>query len=144
MESTSRIIIYNDGSIPSKLNLKEGYIFIKRAKMKNGEMSTYYTIPGGHVEDGESFEEAGIREIEEELSIKVQIEKLVLDIFNEDIKRKEKFYFAKYISGVLDIGNGPEFTSPDPIKYGTYEIVSVDKSQINNINLLPKEIKNML
>lgn len=146
MESTSRMIIYNsaDKTIPSKLDLKEGYILIKRTKFIDSKEYVYYTIPGGHVEEGETFEEAGIREIEEELNIKVEINDILLDMVNEDLKRREKFYFASYKSGILDVGNGPEFTNPDPAKYGTYEIVTVDKDKIKSINLLPKEIKEKL
>lgn len=144
MEKTSRIIIYNNGKIPNRLNLKEGYIFIKRTKYIDGKENIYYTVPGGHVEENETFKVAGLREIKEELNIEVEIEKELFHFFNEELKRDEVFYLARYKSGNLEYGNGPEFVNPDLIKYGKYEIVSIKKEDIDSINLLPKEIKKMI
>ena len=144
METTARVVIYNNSEIKNELNLEEGYIFIKRTKYKGDMEDIYYTIPGGHVEEGETPEQAVIREIEEELNINIEIEQLLIEMYNEDLKRKEFFYKGKYVSGILKEGNGPEFTNPDIKKYGKYEIVSVKKDKLSEVNLLPKEVKKLL
>lgn len=141
MEKTARVIIYNDGNIPNALNLKEGYICIKRTKCIGGNINTYYTIPGGHVEAGETTEIAALREIKEELSIDIEIVDTLMNLYNSHLIRDEVFYVGKYKSGLLQNGDGPEFTNPDIDKYGTYEIVCVSKDEIKDINLVPLEVK---
>ena len=133
-KKTSRAIIIIDDKLVS----------IKRTKyLETGEY-VYYTFPGGHVEAGESFEMTVIREVKEELGIDVKIDELFASIYNEDLKQPEKFYICSYVSGTIGTGDGPEFTNVDLKKYGKYEIVYIDKKDINKYNLLPENIKTAL
>lgn len=134
---TSRAVILNDK--------KDGIISIKRTKYKNGKVyATYYTFPGGHVENGEKFEETVVREVHEELGINVKIIKEIKSIINNELNRQEKFFFCENIGGKIHEGDGPEFTNINYEKYGKFEIVEIKISQINKYNLLPIEIKNEL
>ena len=144
-EKTARAVLYINKDTPNNLkNFKEGYLFIKRVKNINGERKEYYSFPGGHVDPGETFEEAVLRELEEELNIKCKINKLVLKFENTEIKRSEKFYEVEYVSGVLKEGEGEEFKDPNVEKYGSFEIVIIPKSDINKYNILPIEVKEKL
>lgn len=49
----------------------DGLFFIAR-RLPSGEMGCRWEFPGGKVEEGESFQEALIREYEEEFGIKVK------------------------------------------------------------------------
>lgn len=138
MEITSRGIIFKE------VDNKKCIISIKRTKFKENGEYVYYTFPGGHVEENESFETAVIREIYEELGIEVSIEKLFKDIFNEDLKRRELFYICNYESGNIGTGNGEEWQNVDYEKYGKYEICYIPINEIPNYNLLPNEIANDL
>ena len=124
----------------------EKYIVsIKRTKYKNGNIDkVYYTFPGGHIENGESSEDTVIREVYEELSVEIDITKEIANIFNSDIKRQEIFYICSLKSGVIKPGNGPEWTNPDVEKYGDYEIVYIKCNELEQYNILPSEIKNLL
>ena len=134
MEITSRGIIFKE------INNKKCIVSIKRTKyIEDGEY-VYYTFPGGHVENGEIFEEALIREIEEELGIKVKVKEIFKDIFNEDLKRRELFYICEYVSGTIGTGIGEEWQNVDYKKYGKYEICYIPIYDFYNYNLLPKEI----
>ncbi len=136
--STSRAIIFLDKNY-------DKIISIKRTKYKdNKKNKIYYTFPGGHVEDGESFEETLKREIFEELGIDVNIEGEFAHIFNNDLNRDEMFYICTYKSGKIGSGTGPEWSNPDVTKYGKYEIKLVDINKINELNFLPIYIKNKL
>lgn len=144
-EKTARAILYINESTPNNLKgFKEGYLFIKRVKKVNGERKEYYSFPGGHVDPGETFEQAVLRELEEELNIKCKIKKLVLKLENTEIKRSEEFYEVEYVSGILKEGEGEEFTDPDVEKYGSFEIVIIPKSEVSKYNILPVEVKEKL
>lgn len=136
METTARGIIFTDEN-------KDKIISIKRTKYVDGKVSkVYYTFPGGHVEGRETCVETLIREVEEELSIKVKNIEEFEHIYNEELKRDELFYTCIYSSGVLSKGNGPEWQNPDCNKYGDYEIVVIDVADVEKYNFLPIDIKS--
>lgn len=122
-------------------------VTIKRQKFKNGKMiKEYYTLPGGHVENDESFEEAVKREVLEELNAHITINEKLLSLYNEDLNRDEEFFICNLINEneVIEKGNGPEWTNPDIEKYGSYEIVYIKVKGINDYNILPPQIKELL
>jgi 8-oxo-dGTP pyrophosphatase MutT (NUDIX family) len=61
----------------------------------------YYTYPGGTVEKDETPEIAAQREIFEETSIRVAVEKLLyqVDIYSKASAKREYFYLCTYIDG---------------------------------------------
>ncbi len=120
-------------------------ITIKRTKYKDGKIvNEYYTLPGGHVEENETYEDAVIREVFEELNIKVSIKNKLLSSYNNDLDRYEDFYICNIVSGIISKGSGPEWTNPDVEKYGSYEIVYIDIHDISNYNILPTNVKEEL
>ena len=110
MNKTGRAIIIENNSI----------ITIKRTKYnEDGTIKRiYYTFPGGHLEGEETFKQATIREVYEELSIDVEIESEFMSLFNKELDRDEKFFLVKIKSGKIQKGNGPEFANTDYQKYG--------------------------
>lgn len=135
-EKTGRAIMLTDHN---KL------VTIKRTKYKNGKIvKEYYTFPGGHVEEGESFETATLRELEEELGIRAKIEKEFCHLFNEELQREEAFFLVKHISGEIGSGKGPEFVNINYERYGKYEIVLLDIQKLQNYTLYPLEIRDLL
>lgn len=111
--------------------------------LKNPNMSEYYTIPGGGLEEGESFEEGVKREIKEEFGIDVEVVEKLYEMENGEKNQKEYFYLCKYIGGKFGTGQGPEF-SGDP-KYahrGKYIPEIVKREDIEKITLLPYEIRD--
>lgn len=135
MVKTGRAILLIDNKI----------VTIKRTKYKDEKIiKEYYTFPGGHVEDKESFESATIRELKEELGIDTIIDKEYIHIYNKDLDRDEKFFLCSYLSGNFGIGDGPEFTDTNYQKYGKYEISLLEKDKIKDYNLLPIEVKEKL
>ncbi|MFA5358557.1 MAG: NUDIX domain-containing protein [Patescibacteria group bacterium] len=65
-------------------------------RRKNGK--EYFTFPGGGVEDGESVEQATIREIKEETTLDIKIEKLLYHHIYDN-KQEQFFYLCSYLSG---------------------------------------------
>ena len=145
MLETARGLLYVNNKIPNEIkDFKEGYVFIKRIKYIDNKEYVYYALPGGHLDNGETAEEAVIREIKEELNIDVKINKKILEMHNKNINKKEKFYELEYLNGVLKEGNGEEFKNPCVEKYGRYEIEIISKKDIKKYNILPVEIKKII
>jgi ADP-ribose pyrophosphatase YjhB (NUDIX family) len=126
------------------IKIDDDFLFIKRTNKPNAMYIEYYAFIGGHVEDGENFEEACIREVYEELGINIKINELFYEMYNEDIDTYEKFYIVDYIDGELGTGKGEEFTNQDETKYGKYEIVKIKKEQLKDYFILPEEVKDKL
>lgn len=65
----------------------------------------YYTFPGGGIENSETNEQATVREIKEETSLDVQVEKLVYELHhnNGDI---HYYFLCHYLRGELAVQSG--------------------------------------
>ncbi len=115
----------------------------RKKEQQNGIIRDYYVIPGGKQESGETDEETLIREMNEELGVTVKMKEKVIDFYSEYNDSIQKFYSCEYISGKLGTGTGPEFTNKEQY-VGTFDIELINFDEIKNINLVPKEIKNIL
>ena len=135
MRKATRLIIEENDNI----------IFIKRTKKVSGSPKVFYVLPGGMLDEGEDYETAGIREAKEELDVDIKIDSLLMEEYNEDLDKLERFYFADIISGKIKLGNGEEFKNMDiNSKYGLYEIVRISKKEISAYDILPISIKDKL
>ena len=87
-------------------------LIMERYRKVDGEMLHYYTIPGGGVEEGETKEEACIRETKEESSLDVEIVKFIAkEEYDEGIVY---WYLTKYLSGTPTLGGEElEHDTPD-------------------------------
>lgn len=131
----------------TRLIIEEGnnIIFIKRTKKINGGLKTYYVLPGGQLDEGEDWEQAGIREAKEELSVDIKLDELFIEEYNEDLDKQERFYFATVLKGKVKQGEGEEFQNMNiDSKYGLYEIVRISKKELGAYNILPITIKDKL
>ena len=97
----------------------------------------YYVFPGGGIEEGETPEEAAVREVKEELGIDIEIERLLTTLtFNN---RLQYYFCANYIKGEFGTGEGEEFSHTD-IDRGTYNPILLQKESLRLYDLRPLEI----
>jgi 8-oxo-dGTP diphosphatase len=97
----------------------------------------YFIFPGGGIDEGESEEQAAIREAEEELGIAVEIIQKVAELTRPSGKQ---FYFlVRHIDGVFGTGTGEEYGEYDP-KYGTYLPLWMQIDEVLQKNVLPREL----
>ena len=115
MEKTARAIIVDGRKV---------LVFFRR-RIRNGEEVTYYSLPGGHLEIGETFEDAVIREVKEEMNIDVKIIDYVGG--KNDMNCEERFYHCEIIGGEIKFG-GEELERCCDSNY--YEIRWVDVDDI--------------
>jgi ADP-ribose pyrophosphatase YjhB (NUDIX family) len=79
--------------------VRDGRILLMH-RIKNGE--EYYSFPGGLVEDGETPEAAVVREIREEFTLGIIIEKFLFDM--ESMGKHGYYYLVTEYSGTPVLG----------------------------------------
>lgn len=98
----------------------DGKILIGKRK---GSHAPYFSIPGGHLDQGETFEEGAIREVKEETDLNIKDPKVIAVTNNLDTYRNERLHYisivllAQNFSGVLKImepGKCEEWLWADP------------------------------
>lgn len=131
-------------SVRGILKEKDRIVLIHRIKSVKGEIKDYFVIPGGKMEDEETEEETLIREMYEELGIKVKPLKRVLEYNNFEYDGSIQIYYeCEFVSGEIGTGQGEEIVSKDK-DYGEFIPVIIDIKEIENINLVPYSIKQKI
>lgn len=122
MQRVRAVLIHNDKLVLMKRVWKE---------------REYYVFPGGGVEEGETHEQALIRECQEELGVLVKPARLFAE---QDFRKDHEFFYeCSYVSGEIGTGEGEEFSRP--VEYnGTHEVVLLSKSELSGREVLPKDI----
>ena len=111
--------------------IDDNVLLIERYRKEGDELLHYFTIPGGGVEDDETYEEAAIRETLEETCCNIEIVR-ALDVENYPGGKCHWFY-GKYISGTPTLGGEEkERNNPD----NSFKVVLIDIKDIDNINIL--------
>ena len=72
----------------------------------------YYVFPGGGVDEGETPEQAAVREAMEELGIEVAIKWKVAIIYFD--QSTQIYFLVERVGGEFGTGTGEEFTDSDP------------------------------
>ena len=77
---------------------------------KNDSGRSYWVIPGGGIEAGESEEECVQREMQEETNLEVSVERLLIDEpgHPDGVYKRRKTYLCRIISGQASPGYEPE------------------------------------
>jgi 8-oxo-dGTP diphosphatase len=101
----------------------------------------YFTFPGGHVDPGETPEQAAIREAEEELGLQVVIKRPVAEIWWHD--KPQYYYLVGTLGGVFGTGTGEEMIHPEPEK-GTYLPVWVPLKDLLDLPVLPLSLARIV
>ena len=73
----------------------------------------YFVFPGGGVDEGESLEQAAIRETMEELGLEVAIKHKVAEVHLGQ-KSRQVYFLVEQTGGEFGSGIGEEFTNSDP------------------------------
>ncbi|MFI5713743.1 NUDIX domain-containing protein [Kribbella sp. NPDC051620] len=103
---------------------------------------TYYTLPGGGVEDGETPQEAAVRESHEELGLIVRVDGLLAVV---NFRGSTQYYYrAEVLGGEFGTGTGDELASPAHSRAGTYRPVWLDPSQLAVRDVRPPSIAQAL
>lgn len=103
----------------------------------------YYVFPGGGVEDEETIEQAVLREVLEETSTQVKLDKLLYQHIYDD-GTSQFFHLCQYIFGEPKLGESNEARRmrKDPTNF--YQPLWVEIEKISELLLYPLEIRDWL
>lgn len=106
----------------------------------------YYTFPGGGVVEGESPEQAAVREAREELGIEVAIKQRVAEVqFGH--KSRQIYFLAEQAGGEFGSGTGEEFLEEnrDHPQKGIYIPIWMPLSELpQHTNIYPAELARLV
>ncbi|ENQ8704908.1 MULTISPECIES: NUDIX domain-containing protein [Vibrio] len=120
------------------VNCQNGYILlIKRFK----EGRNYWVFPGGGVEVEELLEEAIVREVFEETSLRIDNYQEIFSVVNRG--RKEHFYLVNvpFFDPKLS-SHSPEYEAQS--SSNRYELTWVKLNDLSKLNLVPVEAKEIV
>ena len=87
---------------------------------------SYWLLPGGGLEDGESTQECVIREMREETGLEVKVERLLFDDpgYEGEVYERYHTYLCSIVSGTPKPGYEPEVEAAE--RYGIVEVAWFD------------------
>ena len=101
----------------------------------------YFTFPGGHVDEGETPEQAAIRETEEELGLQVKLKQLVAKIGWQG--KWQHYYLVETTGGVFGSGRGEEMLHLLPER-GTYHPLWMPVSELLEQPVKPRQLPQLV
>lgn len=120
--------------------IRENNVLLMKRRNKGKE---YYVFPGGGVEDNETVEQAVLREVLEETTLQVSIDKLLYHhhyVNDSD----QYFYLCTFISGEPKLGNANEKEEMEKNNDNFYQPLWVKIKTLNNLLVYPLEIRDWL
>jgi len=98
------------------MRVRAGVVLIENGKValieRHRAGKHYYVFPGGGVDEGETSEQAAIREMEEETGLRVTVQRKLAEIhfgLSEQV-----YYLVDRLDGEFGTGTGEEFTDSNP------------------------------
>lgn len=89
---------------------QDGQVLV--GKRKNSH-APYYSIPGGHLDEGETFEQCAIREVWEETGINVSDPRVIAVTNNLETYQQEGKHYISIILLVENIDETPKLVEPE-------------------------------
>jgi len=101
----------------------------------------YFTFPGGHVDEGETPEQAAVRETEEELGLQVMLKQLLAQVGWNG--KWQYYYLVEVTGGIFGSGCGEEMLGPLSER-GTYLPMWMPVAELLNQPVKPRELAELV
>lgn len=103
---------------------------------------TYYVLPGGGSNPGETPAQTAIRECFEETGLEISIHRLLAKVIYHNAEHY--IFLANVRGGSFGSGKGPEMIGLYPPESGTFTPVWMPLAQIEQIDFYPETIASLL
>lgn len=124
---------------------RAGIILIHEGKLalmeRHRQGRHYFAFPGGGVDEGETDEQAAVREAMEELGIRVEVVQKAATILREG-RRDQVYYLVKWADGEYGTGTGEEYGEVDEVN-GTYNPIWMLLEEVLVKNVVPKGLAEL-
>jgi 8-oxo-dGTP diphosphatase len=124
---------------------RSGIILIENNKLALIERQRnglhYFAFPGGGIDEGESPEQAAVREAEEELGVVVEVQQKAAEVFING--NTQHYFLVSRISGDFGTGTGEEYGEYNPV-HGTYLPLWISMETVLSKNVLPGELAELV
>jgi 8-oxo-dGTP diphosphatase len=116
--------------ISAAIVVQEGRVLMVRRRVKEGQLS--WQFPAGEIEQGETPEEAAVREAQEETGLTVKAVKLLGERIHPKTGRLMSYTACEVVSGTAHVADAEELDElawcthaeiPQYVPYGLYEPV---------------------
>lgn len=107
------------------------FLVAKRSYQKS--LGGKWEFPGGKIEEGETYENALIREFNEELSVQIKVHDLIKEIsfIKDDYRIEITFFQVQIIEGDIILNEHIEFQYLDKKNLSRMNLCSADKELIS-------------
>ena len=99
------------------MRVRAGVVLIQNDKValieRHRAGTDYFVFPGGGMDEGETPEQAAVREAMEELGIGVAIKQKISEI-QLGQKSRQVYFLVEQVGGEFGTGTGEEYTDSDP------------------------------
>ena len=127
------------------MRIRSGIILIQNHKLALIERQRgdrhYFSFPGGGVDEGETAEQAAVREAQEELGIIVLIKQKIAEVIHNG--NSQYYFLAEQVGGEFGTGTGEEYGEYDPV-HGTYLPMWMPLDDVLQKNVLPRELAELV
>lgn len=124
---------------------RAGIILIHEGKLalieRHRQGRHYFAFPGGGVDEGETDEQAAIREAEEELGIRVKIVQKAAEILRTG-RRNQVYFLVDWVDGEFGTGTGEEYGEINPF-HGTYNPLWMPLEEVLIKNVVPQGLAEL-
>lgn len=96
----------------------------------------YAVLPGGSVEAGEAFEDAAVRELWEESTLRARVERQLL--VGEHNGREARYFLMADVSGTPQL-SGPELEDHSPDNH--FELMWAGRDDLHRLGLHPAHLR---
>ena len=115
--------------------IKKDNLFLIANRSFGANSSGLWEFPGGKVEEKETFVSALIREIEAELSLKIQVGDKITSI---DLKASDKhisvhYFYALILSGEISLNVHSEFKWVERNQLGSFKYIDGDRYVLKHL-----------
>ena len=134
------------GGVRVVVKFDDGRILMVRQQHPEREI---WLLPGGGIEDGETSDEAAVREVKEETGLDVEIVRMlwhVEQLKDDGEQRYVNFFLARPVGGELALGEDPEFDESGQVLREVKKVSMEELSLLTNVypEFLKEELSAVL